>query len=709
MRAESKTTSAELTYPSQPMLQMLLNNDVQVVAAPRGKSTSIRNPEHAVGVACAILEASFVENPAVGVDERPERLFLRALNQVSDTWQTLFARRTAPNTVRVSPELLVSVLDCIIKICSKLVKKGPKMSWSSKSSLFLRQCVEDLTRCLNNVSNSRLQRSLLELLLSLLRVHRGLWRPELARELHDIFVRFSGKLQGMEDCPSDLLRLCNALTKLLSTNICVTILKSLDAFDHDDVQLQHVVVELAESPNGIPHESRSSNPERPLKRRKQDQNSPLRLIPVKSSPLKELDELLRGWPRADGADAVGIYSDLETSQQARVLELLGTVSCENAQHIIQDALHVTTPHIGCMACGGNRTNKDKVMANGWSDEFEQATLDFIGQLVTSETTFRSPALKVLATLAIRQVAAHTYMLQNLNLSQSSMGRWCLSGLRSSSRDLRLSCAQALKPFLDSKSSTDDDLSQRNRMTTLNVLRSLAQTNDQRISDSLIFAFGQVALVCTDEEMNLVLLELVEFLGSSNTLQASLAFLELQRIAETLHEAVEELLRPYWRTIAIAVVKDLRKKPQKIQLLADALGWTVDKFLCDTQTYTLPYLILWGQVEIIQRVVKAHGSGGNISRLCLSPTNLPAILAMLLSEHPSNAEAVVAQCMKGVKVEFEENEVVQWFKYDVPAIARDILLIASNSNDEAQEKVSYVDVVGNQSDIGRLCKLSKSSP
>ncbi|KAL9051765.1 MAG: hypothetical protein Q9162_005817 [Coniocarpon cinnabarinum] len=274
---------------------------------------------------------------------------------------------------------------------------------------------------------------------------------------------------------------------------------------------------------------------------------------------------------------------------------------------------------------------------------------------------------------------------NEQLEATGIGKWCLQGLRSPSRELRIACGRTLVFFLARPAATSHTPSRQNHMALLNFMRSLSRTNDPRIWETLIFTFGQVATSCAGEELNLVLLQLVEYLGSSNALVASLATLELQRVADSFLDSVEMLLRPVWRTIAIAAVKDLRKKPQKIQLLADVIGWTVNRLLSETQMHTIPFLVLWDQRDLLERIAKAQGNDMSVFELCVQERNLPVLLATLLSQHPNNGEAVVQQCLANVKAEIDDTETTQIFKADPAAVAREILIIIVSSHDEAKQK------------------------
>ena len=69
--------------------------------------------------------------------------------------------------------------------------------------------------------------------------------------------------------------------------------------------------------------------------------------------------------------------------------------------------------------------------------------------------------------------------------------------------------------------------------------------------------------------------------------------------------MDELMGPFRSYIALSVVQDVQKRPQKVQQLCDLLMTTVDGFLLQNQQDILPTLVLGRKKELLQRPRNQH--------------------------------------------------------------------------------------------------------
>ena len=115
-------------------------------------------------------------------------------------------------------------------------------------------------------------------------------------------------------------------------------------------------------------------------------------------------------------------------------------------------------------------------------------------------------------------------------------------------------------------------------------------------------------ISSGDEMNLVLLKLVEYLGHTNALISALAYDEvrtyytsssppnanasqIQKISNHSHFSAMKLFAPYWRTIAVTVVQDIHRRPQIAQQISDLLAMSVSEFLSMTNIKTVSLFVL----------------------------------------------------------------------------------------------------------------------
>ena len=111
--------------------------------------------------------------------------------------------------------------------------------------------------------------------------------------------------------------------------------------------------------------------------------------------------------------------------------------------------------------------------------------------------------------------------------------------------------------------------------------------------------------------------------------------KMSEVARAHNVSPRRLFAPFWRTISTGVVEKTIKKPQVIKLLTDFVSMDVDEFLRLTQSYTLPYMVLYQRHDIIARIAKASRKGGaTVQGLCHA--NMAYILAILFIQDYKNS-------------------------------------------------------------------------
>lgn len=146
---------------------------------------------------------------------------------------------------------------------------------------------------------------------------------------------------------------------------------------------------------------------------------------------------------------------------------------------------------------------------------------------------------------------------------------------------------------------------------------------------------------------------------------------------------ERLFNPFWDSIAIVAVKDLLVRPQATQLMADILGISVPEFLVLTQSNTLPYLVLSGQIEIITRI--AHGREGDaVYMLCWE--NLVPILALLLVQNVPDIETSTISLLRAVSQRFKDADFTDLMRIDPAVLALRLLKVAGQATDSMKSRV-----------------------
>ena len=325
-----------------------------------------------------------------------------------------------------------------------------------------------------------------------------------------------------------------------------------------------------------------------------------------------------------------------------------------------------------------KTVAQRAMEDRHFDSSHDQIMEFFALLAPSTDFQKITKSRIHAVLAIRRLLLHKEVSNHLDIKISSVGQFVLKSLNSTIRELRIVAGFTLPVFL--RNELPEACRHANRVVALEYLRKLSARDDANILETTILAWGQVGQVCGDEELNLVLLQLVELLGHTNSLICGLAFNELLRLSEAFSCYPEELLKPFSRSISISVVKDLLIRPQKVQQLADLLRIGVNQYLLATGSETLPYLVLAKKRDVLQRLASAHGPETTVQDICMQPrANLIAILSQLLLESASDIEPGVMELLCAVAPGFADYDLANLVKLDSILIMCELLKAAGDAN------------------------------
>ena len=203
-------------------------------------------------------------------------------------------------------------------------------------------------------------------------------------------------------------------------------------------------------------------------------------------------------------------------------------------------------------------------------------------------------------------------------------------------------------------------------------------------------------------MNLVLLKIVEYLGHTNALISGLAYdevrvsythgghsiadaIQIQKISHHSHFSALKLFAPYWRTIAVIVVRDIHRRPQIAQQISDLLAMSVSDFLSMTQVHTVPFFVLTKRQDVLQRIADACGQ--SIMVLCREHNNLAAILASVLLRTSRDVESLVMALLNAVSPEFGNVDCADLLKSEPQSTASELLRAAGEEDETKRQKVS----------------------
>jgi serine/threonine-protein kinase ATR len=148
-----------------------------------------------------------------------------------------------------------------------------------------------------------------------------------------------------------------------------------------------------------------------------------------------------------------------------------------------------------------------------------------------------------------------------------------------------------------------------------------------------------------------------------------------------------LFEPFWRTIAISVIKDLQSRPQMAQKLCDILNIPITELLRLTQRYTIPYLVLMRKKDVLKRVAEANGHSCSVASLCLRPEHLGRILAYLLLQKCQDPATMINSVIASISPDLSDFNLEDCVKGLATTISIELLIFAAEAGEAKASMVS----------------------
>lgn len=372
--------------------------------------------------------------------------------------------------------------------------------------------------------------------------------------------------------------------------------------------------------------------------------------------------------------------------QCQIIDLISRIPCaaDDTLRVIKTEQR-SPAHFQCSFCSGSTPGASA--PNCQHEEGKAFGITLFSEVIKLSSFLESRRPRVFAMIALRRIARHSTDNEFWDLEKSGPGLWCLQSLQSSIRELRIAAGRALSVFITEPTATDfdGDILKRNRTNALGILKSVSDKESPRLHETCIMAWGQVGRVVSADELNLVVLKLVEYLGHGNMIVPSLAFNEILNLAESRGETPGRLLQPFWASLAFSVVKDLISKPQTAGRVAELLQMSVPDLLRMLQKYALPWLVLTKKREVIQKIAEARGED-ETWQPCLDAANLPSILALLLVQDTPDIVGHAMSLLGHVSPHFEASELVELLRTDPLMIALELFKAGAEANEARKARV-----------------------
>ncbi|KAG5775004.1 hypothetical protein H9Q73_011325 [Fusarium xylarioides] len=427
------------------------------------------------------------------------------------------------------------------------------------------------------------------------------------------------------------------------------------------------------------------------------------------------NQILEAFPKAD------------ISRQCLMLHLLSRISCvaDGGNETINDTKTAVT-EAACSIC---EHNAPPARLNLHGAIMHKSRIEALfTKLIRLPALAESRRPRVAAMLAIRRVILHCEDTELLNLETSGIGQWCLQSLNSSVRELRIAAGrvlstfslarpepilssivlparpaeangagnprmnQAQAAFTDGSFRTNvsngsspmktQDLISRNRKNSIAFLKTISDKNQPNLTETSIMAWGQLGTVVWEHELNLVLIKLLEYLGSSNNIVSACAFNELLNLADARRVTPRRLFEPFWPNLAYMTTKDMVQRPQMSRTIAELLQVSVNELLLLIQTHALPWLVLDKQKDVIQKIAEARQES-EVWLPLIDPANLAATLALLLVQDTDDIASFAKSRLEELSTHFQSEPLVNLLQVE-PVLTVIELLKAAGDADETKK-------------------------
>ena len=373
------------------------------------------------------------------------------------------------------------------------------------------------------------------------------------------------------------------------------------------------------------------------------------------NPVTDLDGLHKTAPTT--------FKRLSWHQQSRGLLLLGTTACQ---------LSSDSPALdACPVCD------DEDYSQRQTYPAAQELLKTLLALVPCIP--RDSQARVVAMIVLRRLLLHSASLDDLRLGPSAAGEWCLQSLRSTSRDLRTAAFGALQVFaMDLRA--DASVTRENRIIVLDFLQSLWLKNEPAFQETATLALTRIAMVAGDEELTIILVRLVEYLGHTNPYISGLVSEEIQQLAQYKQMTTAILFRPFWRTLGPIIAKHLTNRSVVIDHLCSLLGMQPSGLMLMVEEYSLPYLVASQKHESLYNFAAAHGGSTTAFDICTNPRNLPAILSHLLSQGLQDPEQTIMDLLMNASNDFSSEDLFSWLSHNPIQITCNLLKLIGDAGE-----------------------------
>lgn len=131
------------------------------------------------------------------------------------------------------------------------------------------------------------------------------------------------------------------------------------------------------------------------------------------------------------------FLQLSEDDHVRAFGIIGQIACTKGQRVTDPSIlsYKELQQFRCAVCDVSMCPRRSINEYELSDAEE--LFNAIANLYQLAQKAKLGRPRVAALMAMKRLLSHSGNLVHLDISHSSIGRWCLQGLKSSTRDLRI--------------------------------------------------------------------------------------------------------------------------------------------------------------------------------------------------------------------------------------------------------------------------------
>lgn len=338
---------------------------------------------------------------------------------------------------------------------------------------------------------------------------------------------------------------------------------------------------------------------------------------------------------------LAMFKSLKRSEKYSIINSIGELYC-----IISNSIDRNTK--SCNVCSRNTKALEHI--DNKRPELVELTLmnSFIEYFIPNQGAQEFDVnLEISKLLTIFKIFSHYQPMKDF--AKCPIFKYVMRSLYATNRDIRLQALKIIPLYIKSNGEANLDELVSSKICKILSHRNLNLPINSIFIESTIMGWSLLGCVSTGEFLHPILMKLIDFLASSNKVQSSFAFHELQTIAYVKKKTPWQLLSLVIDRWSLHVAEHLHNQPLLGQKISSLVGMPVDDILSHAAIHIVPKTLTFYQNDIIGRIAEIKA----MSKYDLISMYLPKVIAELLTSAENFDERSLLSVLKTRSPNFTE--------------------------------------------------------